>query len=173
MSNICLCKMTIPLCRAYFQHFAYDPDIFQDMASFRTFTYTREHADAHWQRQFDLKREHLAILLENQVIGEIVLKNIDQKRKCCTLGIHLINDSVKNKGYGTQAEILALDYAFSTMGMNTVYADAILKNARSQHVLKKVGFREIRRDEAFVYYICEKSSWKHPEGGSKPANSLL
>lgn len=164
MSNICLYKMTKDLCRAFHQQFSYDPDVFMDMTRFRTYEYTPEHADAHWQRQFDLAREHLAIMLDAHVIGEIVLKKIDHEKQCCTLGIHMVNDTYKNKGYGTAAEILALDYAFETMRMQTVYADAVLKNTRSQHVLEKVGFKETHQDDTFVYYICEKSSWKRPEG---------
>lgn len=168
MSNICLCKMTKQLCRAYHQQFEFDPDIFMDMTRFRRYAYSQEHADAHWQRQFDQMREHLAIILDERVIGEI-----DRDQKCCTLGIHMVNASVKNKGYGTQAEIQALDHAFHAMGLNTVYADAILKNARSQHVLKKAGFQEMRRDESFIYYICNKSFWKHPEEGSGGSKSSL
>lgn len=160
MSNICLRKMTKALCRAYHEQFEFDPDIFMDMSQFRHYTYSDQHADAHWQRQIDLQREHLAILLNDQIIGEIVLKNIDRTQSCCTLGIHLVNDTVKNRGYGTRAEVLALEYAFETMHLETVYADAILKNIRSQHVLNKVGFHEIRRDDAFIYYVCEKSGWK-------------
>lgn len=160
--NIRLCKMTKALCRAYHQQFAFDPDIFMDMSRFTTYVYTPEHADAHWQRQQDLKREHLAILRDDTVIGEIVLKNIDLEKKCCTLGIHMTNDSVKNKGYGTKAEILTLQYAFNELGMETVFADAILKNTRSRHVLKKVGFIETHQDNSFYYYRCKKVSWKAP-----------
>lgn len=162
MSNICLRNMTKELCRAYHQQFAFDPDLFMDMSRFTEYRYTQEHADAHWQRQRDLNRVHLAILRRDKIIGEIVIKNIDREKKCCTFGIHLTNDTVKNKGYGTKAEILMLQYAFHEMGMNTVYADAILKNTRSQHVLTKVGFLETHADDKFRYYRCEKATWASP-----------
>ncbi len=161
--------MTQALCRRFFEGFVYDPDLFADMENFKPYVYSPELADTHWQRQKDLARVHLAIMLDNAPIGEIVLKNIDRSEACCTLGIHLQNDSFKNQGYGTEAEIQALEYAFTEMGMKRVYADAIIKNTRSQHVLEKAGFSETNRNEAFVYYICEKSSWKPPEGGYKTA----
>lgn len=160
--NICLCKMTKDLCRRYHEGFTYDPDLFMDMSRFKTYVYSDSHADAQFHRQQDLKRVHLAVMLDQEVIGEIVLKNIDIKAKHCTLGIHMKNDHFKNKGYGTQAEILALEYAFNEMGMETVFADAILKNARSQHVLKKVGFVETHQDDAFYYYRCDKTNWNPP-----------
>lgn len=133
-----------------------------DMSRFSEYQYSAEKADAHWQRQYDLNRVHLAVLLDDTIIGEIVLKNIDLEMKCCTLGIHLMNDSVKNKGYGTTAEILALQYAFQELEMKTVYADAIKRNTRSQHVLRKVGFKEIHQDDAFHYYRCDKHTWQPP-----------
>lgn len=68
------------------------------------------------------------------------------------MSIHLQNDAVKGKGYGTQAERLAVQYAFNELGMKTIHADAILKNTRSQHVLEKVGFQLLGEDDAFKYY---------------------
>ena len=50
-------------------------------------------------------------------------------------------------------------YAFDEMKMDTVFADSVLKNTRSQHVLQKVGFSETHRDEHFVYYRCDRESW--------------
>lgn len=102
-------------------------------------------------------------MLDQEPIGEIVLKNIDMEAKHCTLGIHMKNDSFKNQGYGTCAEILALQYAFQELGMVTVFADAVLKNARSQHVLKKVGFMETHRDDTFHYYRCDSANWCLPQ----------
>ena len=72
------------------------------------------------------------------------------------MGIHLQNDAVKGKGYGTQAERLILRYAFEELGMVAVNADAAQKNARSQHVLEKVGFKYVREDDTFRYYRCDK-----------------
>ena len=46
--------------------------------------------------------------------------------------------------------------------MEIVYADAIHKNRRSQHVMEKVGFCKIGVDDQFIYYQCEKRRWKHP-----------
>lgn len=71
------------------------------------------------------------------------------------------NDSVKNKGYGSAAERLALAYAFENLGMESVLADSVLKNTRSQHVLEKVGFVLIGVDDTFKYYRCDKNAFKN------------
>ena len=69
------------------------------------------------------------------------------------------NDSVKGKGYGTQAEKLAIKYAFEKLGMLAVNADAVLKNTRSQHVLEKVGFRFVKEGGIFRYYRVEQADF--------------
>ena len=100
-----------------------------------TYVFSETASDASYERQIALGRLHMAIMLEAEPIGEIILKNIDWENHHCTLGIHLNNDSLKNCGYGTQAEILLLQYAFDRLGMETVYADAILKKrTKSTHI---------------------------------------
>ena len=138
--NIRLCKMMKTLNRIYFREYEHDPDLFEDLGNFRPYRYNTTKSDEYWKRQRDLGRVHLAIMHGIVPVGEVILKNIDPIQRCCTLGIHLRNDSVKNKGYGTAAEILALQYAFHKLQCETVYADAIHKNLRSQRVLEKVGF---------------------------------
>lgn len=155
--NCYLCKMTEPLLRQFFQGFANDPDLFSDMNHFTAYTYSETAVNERWERQRQLGRIHLAVMLEQEPIGEVILKNLDSEKGY--LSIHMKNNSVKNRGIGTQAEILALEYAFGSLGMETVFADAVHKNKRSQHVLEKVGFQKIREDMQFVYYRCEKETW--------------
>ena len=110
--NICLCKMTKELCRCYFKDFVNDPNVYEDLSQFRAYEYSDSHVDEYWQKQQSLDRSHLAIMLDEKPIGEIIFKRIDRNARTCTLSIHLQNDNVKNQGYGTRAEILALDFAF-------------------------------------------------------------
>ena len=157
--NIRLCEMTKELARIYYKDFEMDPDLFMDMTKFHPYIYSPEKCDETVERHGRLGRVYMAVMVNDRPIGEVILKNIDLERKCCTLGIHLQNDHVKNKGYRTQAEILAIQYAFNEMDCDTVHADAIHKNKRSQHVLTKAGFVETHRDDTFVYYRCDKAAW--------------
>ena len=90
-------------------------------------------------------------------MGELQLKHLDPENRTCTLSIHLQNDAVKSRGYGTAAEKLALEYAFVTLGLEAVYADAAAGNLRSQHVLEKAGFVFLQEDDGFRYYRCSRS----------------
>ena len=149
--NIRLCKMTKMLARQYFKKFEMDPDLFAEPKKFKPYVYSDETSDARVVRYTQLGRIYWAIMLEDDPIGELVLKDIDLVQMHCTMGIAMRSDEFKNKGYGTVAEILALEYAFNKLGMETVFADALKKNKRSQRVLKKVGFVEMRSDDTFIY----------------------
>lgn len=161
--NIRLCKMTKTLARQYFRKFEMDPDLFADPEKFKPYVYTDENSDARVVRYTQLGRIYWAIMLDDDPIGELVLKDIDQTQMHCTMGISMRSDDFKNKGYGTTAEILALKYAFNKLGMETVFADALKRNKRSQHVLEKVGFVKTHSDDTFIYYRCDKPGWKAPD----------
>ena len=161
--NIRLCLMTKELCREFMQQFVLDPALFEDPANYKPYVYDQEQCDAYFQRHQQLGRIHMAILGNDKPIGELVLKKIDRENQHCTMGISMQCDKYKNKGYGTQAEILALSYAFDELRMETVFADSLLGNYRSQHVLEKVGFQKTHRNDVFQYYRCDKASWKKPQ----------
>ena len=159
-NKVCLQPMDRSLLHEYYKNFVMDADIFMDMSNLRDYTYSPERVDAYFDRlQSQKDRVDFLIMSDDNPIGEIALKHMDNTAKQCELSIHLQSDAVKNKGYGTQAERLILEYAFQTLGMTTVVADSVLKNKRSQHTLEKVGFRETGRDETFVYYQITQADW--------------
>ena len=152
---VSLCPMTRQMCHTFYQGFQNDPAI----GHYYEYVYTPEIADRYFDANSVPGRMLFAILADGEIVGECKLKNIDPEKGECTMGIHLRDDSVKGKGYGTQAERLILRHAFEEMGMKAVNADAALGNTRSQHVLRKVGFRYVREDDTFRYYRCERVDW--------------
>ncbi len=77
----------------------------------RTF-YNKASVDRYFDSKNEPSRIIFAIMLDGKPIGELQLKQIDLEKAECTLSIHMQNDAVKDKGYGTQAERLAVKYAF-------------------------------------------------------------
>lgn len=156
MQMIRIKKMTRELCHELYRHWENAPSIYMDLSVFKPYQYN----EACVNRYFDAKNEPsrilFAIMLDERPIGELQLKKIDWAKKECTLSIHLQNDMVKGKGYGTQAECLAVKFAFDELEMTAVNADTIIKNKRSQHVLEKVGFRFTGQDETMKYYRIER-----------------
>lgn len=153
MSTVSIQPMTREMCHEFYKGFQNDPAI----GHYYEYVYTPEIADRYFDTNSVADRKLFAIMVGDQIVGECKLKNIDLQKRECSMGIHLQNDAVKEKGYGTQAERLILKYAFEELGMAAVNADAALKNTRSQHVLEKVGFRYIREDDTFKYYKCENN----------------
>ena len=158
--NIELLPMTRARMHELYRGFAFDPDTFMDMELFEKYqhyVYDPQKVDA----LFDKREEEensmaFAVVLDGAVIGEIGLRHIDEGKKECELSIHLQNDAVKNKGYGTQAERLAIRYAFDELGMERILANCIEKNTRSQHVLEKLGFAILGEEEGFKKYRLER-----------------
>ena len=156
--KVTLQLMTRALCHEFYRDFENDPDIFMDMSLFKPYRYDPEQVDRYFAARQGADRVTLAVIVRGRPVGEVQLKRIDREKGQCELSIHMQNDSVKGKGYGTQAERLALEYAFDVLGMRAVNADAVLKNRRSQHILEKVGFRYIGEDETFKYYRFERET---------------
>lgn len=156
MQIIQLKKMTRELCHELYKHWSNDASVYADISEFKPYTYNEAHVGRYFESKNEPSRIVFAIMLDGSPIGELQLKRIDWEKAECTLSIHMQNDTVKGKGYGTQAERLAVKIAFEEMGMVAVNADTIMKNTRSQHVLEKVGFRFVGDDGTFKYYRIER-----------------
>ena len=152
MSKVSIQPMTREMCHEFYKGFQNDPAI----GHYYEYIYTPEIADRYFDTNSVPDRKLFAIMADGEIVGECKLKSIDTEKRQCSMGIHLRDDSVKGKGFGTAAERLILNYAFEVLDMVAVNADAVLKNTRSQHVLEKVGFSFVRQDETFRYYRCER-----------------
>ena len=154
--EIALKPMTRDMCHDFYRMFKNDAAVFAPDQAFEEYEYSPEKVERYWREQDVPDRRVFAIMLDDEMIGEVKLKYINVEKAECSMGIHLLDDTVKGKGYGTRAEQLVLNYAFDVLKMKAVHADALLANTRSQHVLEKVGFRYVRQDERFKYYLCER-----------------
>ncbi len=149
--DIYLKEMDSEMYHKFFRKFENDIDLYFDKSEYEPYIYSEEKVGKYIRRIQEKKRVPLAIMNGDEIIGEILFKNIEEKR-CATLSIVLINSDWKNKGIGTRAELLAIDYAFNQLGVKELYADAIVTNTRSQHVLEKVGFKLIKEENNFKFY---------------------
>lgn len=157
MQKIRLQKMTRELCHELYKGWQNDDAIFMDMSLFKPFEYTQEKVDRYFDSKQESTRILFAIMLEDKPIGEVQLKQIDFDNKECELSIHMQNDDFKCKGYGTEAERLAIHYAFEELGLEKINADTIVKNTRSQHILAKLGFEFIKQEGDFKYYYLKRN----------------
>ena len=155
--RISLTILTKEMCHELYKSWENDESIYMDMSLFKPYTYKEESVNKYFDSKQEPFRRLFAIMLGDKPIGEVQLKDIDQSKKECTLSIHMQNDNYKGKGYGTEAERLAVKYSFDELGMKAVNADTVVKNVRSQHILDKLGFEFIGKEGDFKYYRLENA----------------
>lgn len=101
-------------------------------------------AGRHWYatRGGQDDRLDLAIMVEDDYVGEVVLNELDTANLSCNLRIALIGSRAFGKGYGSEALALVLDHAFGTTPLHRISLDVFSFNDRARHVYKKAGFVE-------------------------------
>jgi RimJ/RimL family protein N-acetyltransferase len=145
---VALMPYTPERCHTFWRKYVADPAMWAE-----EYVYDRDKVSAYYRsKTSDPRRRFFAVCHEDTVVGEIQLKKIDFGQGCATLSIHLANDAYKNRGWGSEAIRLLTDYAFQELGLETVYADCVLRNARSRHVLEKTGFEFLCEDTLLRYY---------------------
>lgn len=94
---------------------------------------------------------HFAICLrDGQPIGFAGLHSIDPLNGSTELGIGIGEPAEWDKGYGTEAMHILLDFAFGELRLHRVFLHVFDSNERAIHVYERVGFaHEGRLREAF------------------------
>ena len=157
--KICLLPYTKERVHEFFKYYVPDAMIFSKDEDITTYTYHEDKVDHYYETKvLDPTRRYFAICLGEKTIGEIQLKYIDFEKSSGTLSIALSNNTVKGYGYGPQAEEQILNYAFNELGLSTVYADTVIRNKRSQHVLEKQGFIYTHEDDMLRYYEIHRDN---------------
>lgn len=168
LHEVSLAPMTEEMYRTFFKDYQHDPDLYLPGQAHVPYTYSEEAVARYVRRQAEKQRIPLAILCDGEIVGEIILKNIEPHR-CATMGITLKNASYKDRGIGTRAEKLAVRYVFRELDIPTLYADTVKANSRSQRVLEKVGFTLVGEDRDFKYYrIDQETERQHDPDGTHP-----
>jgi diamine N-acetyltransferase len=105
-----------------------------------------------------LKQMRLMIVLRenSQAIGAIDLFEYDPLHRRVGIGI-LLTSSERNKGYGTEALRLVIDYCFEILNLHQMYASITTDNTASIRIFEKQGFVKTgtRRD-----WLLQNGQWK-------------
>jgi RimJ/RimL family protein N-acetyltransferase len=76
----------------------------------------------------------------NESIGHIGLHRINFKDRVAMAGSFIGRKDLWGKGYGSEALMLLLEYAFNTLDLHKVSAEVYSFNPRSKRCLEKCGF---------------------------------
>ncbi len=89
----------------------------------------------------EVLRFAVALKETSQLIGAVGFESIDWINGNAVTETEFFHRDVRNRGYGTEAKTLLLDYAFNALGLHMVYSFVAETNPRSAAALRKQGYR--------------------------------
>lgn len=81
----------------------------------------------------------------NRPMGTCGIPGIDERNKCCMVGIFIGDPDKRGKGYGTEALSLLCDFAFNVLNMHNVSLRVYSFNKPAIRCYEKVGFKLVGR----------------------------
>lgn len=81
----------------------------------------------------------------DRAVGRCLLFAINPVDRNAMLGIFIGEKDAWNRGYGTEATVLLLDYAFNLLNLHSVMLGVFAFNERAIHAYQKAGFQVIGR----------------------------
>ncbi|MFX1503371.1 MAG: GNAT family N-acetyltransferase [Promethearchaeota archaeon] len=147
-----------PIKREYIDSFLKwfnDPEITQYLIMYRPMTRMSEED---WIENLKEKNDdiHFSIVIfhENgseKIIGNCGLHKINWKDRIAEVGIVIGEKEYQNKGYGSEALDILLEYGFDTVNLNRIELYVYEYNTRAIKSYKKVGFVEEGRKRQFIW----------------------
>ena len=147
-----------PIKREYIESFLKwfnDPEITQYLVAYRPMTRMAEEA---WMENLKNRENdiHFSIVIPNEdgteaLIGNCGIHAIDWKNRVGEIGIAIGEKEYQNKGYGTEALELLIDYGFRTVNLNRLELYTYSFNVRALKSYKKLGFIEEGRKRQFIW----------------------
>lgn len=83
----------------------------------------------------------IALTKTNELIGNTGLHRIDSVNRTATTGTLIGRKDLWGQGYGTEAKMLLLDYAFNTLNLRKICSQVHSSNPRSQRCQEKCGYK--------------------------------
>lgn len=94
----------------------------------------------------------IVTLGSDKLIGSTSLEHFEPENRSACFGIFIGDEEYRNKGYGTEATRLILDFGFNYLNIHSIWLNVIECNERAIKCYQKCGFNECgrRRDAKFV-----------------------
>ena len=84
---------------------------------------------------------HLGIFSQKgDLFGDIQIANIDWRHRTATIGCGISKACHRGEGYGTDATLTILEFAFDGLDLYRISANTAEYNTAARHVLEKCGF---------------------------------
>jgi len=117
-----------------------------------------KYENAKWYEQHHSDNNTLRLIIEvdSNAIGIITLQAIDWKNRRAGVGIKIADEANRNNGYGTDALLALMKYAFDELGMIRLDSSHQDVNMRMKRVQEKTGWSQegVRRK-----YLFKNGEW--------------
>lgn len=93
---------------------------------------------------YDVKQLRLMICdMQGESIGLIDVFDLEPKDQRAALGILIVDEKNRGKGYGREVLGLICRYCFNHLGLHQVYANVTADNIPSIHLFEHYGFQKV------------------------------
>jgi len=123
----------------FIQRWQNDPFVFRWMDYTRSFSIEDIHESEH---RATLEGHPFVIEADGRPIGRIGLNNFRPRDRMASLYLFIGDDDARGKGYGRDALMALLVYAFDTLNQRQVELWTLADNERAIHLYKACGFVE-------------------------------
>lgn len=89
----------------------------------------------------------IELIETGELIGVMGLHKINFVDRTATTGALIGPEEYRGRGYGTEAKLLLLEYAFNTLNLRIIYSSVFSFNMRSKAYSLKCGYKEVARLE--------------------------
>jgi len=119
-----------------------------------TASFTKEATDKYIDRIVDDESRYDFLIFSpgHQLLGEVVLNEIDYDSRQAGFRICLFRSDWFNQGIGSEAARLVLELAFGGLRLHRIELEVYDYNPRARHVYEKLGFVQegVKRDGVFI-----------------------
>lgn len=110
--------------------------------------------ESNWVSKLYPSEENVILAIETtegELIGDIGLHKIDYVSRTATTGTMIGDKNFHGKGYGSEAKMLLLNYAFNTLNLRKINSEAISFNKHSVNYSLKCGYEieGVRKKEIY------------------------
>lgn len=130
-------KKDVPL----FTRWINDPDVSHYLNTCLPMT---EREEEEWLENLAKKKQTdivLGLEVDGKLIGLMGIHGISWRDRCATTGAMIGEKEYWNKGHGTDAKMVLLNYAFNTLGLRRIASSVVAYNKRSLNYSLHCGYK--------------------------------
>lgn len=125
---------------------------------YKSYPITAEDMNHYYSQYSEDELYKLTTLDEDEIIGHLTIRFVDDARKIARLGFVIIDDTKRENGYGKQLVSSALKYAFEELKADKVTLGVFENNTPAIHCYLSCGFKIVEK-EIIESYQCMGEVW--------------